>query len=67
VRLAGLILASIFTGLTGLTAPVALGQSSTGNPFVTPIAATEGVITVNVVEFATIPDISNQQPATSNQ
>ena len=44
-----------------LLASPALGQGSS-NPFTTPIAATEGMITVNFVEFATIPDISNESP-----
>ena len=41
-----------------LVASPALGQSS-NNPFVTPIAATEGIIAVNYVEFATIPDVTD--------
>jgi hypothetical protein len=44
-----------------LIASPALAQSS-GNPFATPIAATDGVITVNFVEFATIPDIGGEAP-----
>jgi hypothetical protein len=44
-----------------LIASPALAQSS-GNPFTTPIAATDGVITVNFVEFASIPDISGEAP-----
>jgi hypothetical protein len=39
----------------------ALAQG-TNNPFATPIAATDGVITVNAVEFATIPDINGEAP-----
>jgi hypothetical protein len=41
---------------TLLIASPALAQAPT-DPFPTPIAATEGVIRVNYVEFATIPDI----------
>ena len=37
----------------------ALAQG-TGNPFVTPIAATEGVVTVNFTEFAVIPDAGTE-------
>ncbi len=33
------------------------------DPFPTPIAATEGVIKVNFVEFATLPDLGGQQPS----
>ena len=44
-----------------LIASPALGQSS-ANPFATPISATDGVITVNFVEFASIPDISGEAP-----
>lgn len=39
-----------------LTSP-ALAQPVTNNPFPQPIEASQGVIAVNVVEFATIPDI----------
>jgi hypothetical protein len=42
-----------------LLASPALAQG-TGNPFVTPIAATDGVITVNFTEFATIPDAGTE-------
>jgi hypothetical protein len=45
-----------------LSAPAALAQSTGSNPFATPIAATEGVVTVNFVEFATIPDIAGEAP-----
>jgi hypothetical protein len=44
-----------------LSASPALAQG-TNNPFAAPIDATEGVVTVNFVEFATIPDISNEAP-----
>jgi hypothetical protein len=44
-----------------LVASPALGQG-TNNPFVTPIVATEGVIAVNVTEFASIPDIAGEAP-----
>ena len=44
-----------------LSATPAMAQN-TNDPFPTPIAATDGVITVNFVEFATIPDI-NGEPA----
>ncbi|HEV3139048.1 MAG TPA: PQQ-dependent sugar dehydrogenase, partial [Vicinamibacterales bacterium] len=40
--------------------PSAPGRTS--NPFETPIPATEGVITVNFVEFATVPDAGSQPP-----
>ncbi len=33
------------------------------DPFPTPIAATEGVVKVNFVEFATLPDLGGQQPS----
>ena len=42
---------------TLLVATPALAQT-TSDPFPTPIAATEGVITVSFVEFASIPDIA---------
>jgi glucose/sorbosone dehydrogenase len=45
-----------------ISASPALAQPSGSNPFPTPIAATEGVVTVNFVEFATIPDISGEAP-----
>ena len=45
-----------------LSASPALAQPTGSNPFATPIAATEGVIAVNFVEFATIPDISGEAP-----
>ena len=35
------------------------GPGRTNNPFPTPIPATEGVIKVNFVEFATVPDAGN--------
>ena len=38
------------------------GQTATNNPFPNPIEATEGVIRVNYVEFATLPDV-NGEPA----
>jgi hypothetical protein len=44
-----------------LCASPVLAQGAS-NPFATPIAATEGVITVKFVEFATIPDISGEAP-----
>jgi Glucose/sorbosone dehydrogenases len=47
--------------LAMLIASPALGQS-TSNPFPTPIAAVDGVVTVNFVEFASIPDISGEAP-----
>jgi hypothetical protein len=51
----------VLSTVVALAQAPAPGQSS-NNPFATPIAATEGVITVNFVEFATIPDISNEAP-----
>ncbi len=33
------------------------------DPFPAPIAATEGVIKVNFVEFASLPDLGGQQPS----
>ena len=44
-----------------LAASPALGQG-TGNPFTTPIAVTAGVITVNAVDFATLPDFGTEAP-----
>lgn len=44
-----------------LTAGVCHAQL-TNDPFPQPIAATDGVITVNVVEFATLPDLGGVQP-----
>jgi hypothetical protein len=43
------------------TAAPAFSQA-TNDPFPTPIAAGEGVIAVNYVEFATIPDINGEAP-----
>src|SRR5688572_31507282 len=39
----------------------ALAQT-TGDPFSTPIAAVDGVIRVNLAEFAAIPDVDGQPP-----
>jgi hypothetical protein len=44
-----------------LSASPAVAQG-TNNPFAAPINASDGVVTVNFVEFATIPDISNEAP-----
>jgi len=33
------------------------------DPFPTPINATDGVVTVNVVEFATLPDLGGPMPS----
>jgi hypothetical protein len=44
-----------------LSASPALAQG-TNNPFAAPLNTTDGVVTVNFVEFATIPDISNEAP-----
>ena len=44
-----------------IAASPAFAQSS-NDPFPTPINATDGVIAVNFVEFATIPDISGEAP-----
>jgi Glucose / Sorbosone dehydrogenase len=52
---------ALTVGAALLSACSALAQSS-NDPFPTPIQATEGVITVNFVEFATIPDISGEAP-----
>jgi hypothetical protein len=38
------------------------GPGRSNNPFTTPIPATEGVIKVNFVEFATVPDVENVAP-----
>ena len=38
------------------------GPGRSNNPFTTPIPATEGVIKVNYVEFATVPDAENVAP-----
>jgi glucose/arabinose dehydrogenase len=38
------------------------GPGRSNNPFPDPLPATDGVIKVNYVEFATIPDVANQPP-----
>ena len=43
-------------------APALAQQTSSGDPFPSPIAATEGVISVNFVEFASIPDVGTEAP-----
>src|ERR1044072_3178536 len=45
-----------------LTAPPAFSQTNqvTADPFPTPINASDGVIKVNFVEFASIPDLNGQ-------
>ena len=48
--------------LTALLVASPASAQGTNNPFERPIAATDGVITVNFVEFATIPDISGEAP-----
>jgi hypothetical protein len=48
-----------------LVASAALAQAPT-DPFPNPIAATEGVIRVRFVEFATIPDIEGEAPRMMN-
>jgi hypothetical protein len=45
-----------------LTTPVVVAQHS-NDPFSAPIPATDGVIKVNFVEFATLPDLGGPQPA----
>jgi hypothetical protein len=45
--------------------PTVPGPGRSNNPFSTPIPATEGVITVNFVEFASVPDVA-AQPARIN-
>jgi len=47
---------------TTLLIASAASAQGTNNPFERPIAATDGAITVNFVEFATIPDISGEAP-----
>ena len=48
--------------LTALLIAAPASGQGTNNPFEKPIAATDGVVTVNFVEFATIPDISGEAP-----
>ena len=48
-------------GLSLLTAP-ACAQEMTVDPFATPIETKDGVIAVNFVEFATIPDVNGEAP-----
>lgn len=51
----------IFAAVLLLGAP--LSAQVPNDPFPAPIAATEGVIKVNFVEFATLPDLGGQQPS----
>src|SRR5688500_17191972 len=46
----------------GLASACVLAQTPT-DPFPTPINATEGVIKVNFIEFATLPDLGSPMPA----
>ena len=50
--------------LIGLTVVSAVGaaQQPTLDPFPTPIETTQGVVAVNFVEFATIPDVKGEAP-----
>ena len=51
----------ILTSAIGLSGFAAI-QQSTLDPFPTPIETTQGVVAVNYVEFATIPDVGGQAP-----
>jgi glucose/arabinose dehydrogenase len=53
-----------FAALIALTFVSAVGaaQQPTLDPFPTPIETTQGVVAVNFVEFATIPDIKGEAP-----
>ncbi len=57
IRTASLVAAAAFA-----FSPAVFGQQTSNDPFPEPIAATEGVIRVNVAEFATIPDIAGEAP-----
>ena len=48
-------------GLTIVSA-VSAAQQPTLDPFPTPIETTQGVVAVNFVEFATIPDVNGEAP-----
>ena len=52
------------TALIALTVVSAVGaaQQLTVDPFPTPIETTQGVVAVNFVEFATIPDVKGEAP-----
>ena len=52
------------SALIGLTVVSAVGaaQQPTLDPFPTPIETTQGVVAVNFVEFATIPDVKGEAP-----
>src|SRR5688572_33247236 len=57
--------ARTFLAALVLAAPIAAQAPpalTSNNPFPEPISATEGVIRVNFVEFATIPDFNNAAP-----
>jgi hypothetical protein len=51
------IIGFLFAATAGLVAQVP------NDPFPAPINATDGIITVNFVEFATLPDLGGQQPS----
>jgi hypothetical protein len=51
----------LFT-VAALAAAAPVYSQATNDPFPTPIAANEGVIAVNFVDFATIPDIDGEAP-----
>ena len=51
----------LFVGTTSMAA-FAAAQQVTLDPFPTPIETTQGVIAVNFVEFATIPDVNGEAP-----
>jgi hypothetical protein len=53
---------SLLVAATIAVASPVVAQQTSNDPFPEPIAATEGVIRVNVAEFATIPDISGEAP-----
>jgi hypothetical protein len=54
---AALLLAASWSAAQQPTAPAPLPPGQSDDPFPAPIAATEGVIKVNVQEFAALPDI----------
>lgn len=49
-------------GVQGRGPAVPSGPGRSNNPFPAPIPATEGVVTVNFIEFATIPDAGTSAP-----
>ena len=53
----------LFVSMAVLLAPAgAIAQTTTTNPFTTPIESAAGVIAVKFTEFATLPDIAGEAP-----